>query len=88
MMLSISTGLILLAVASCYATSKHQRLMNKKLKKQWRMASLLLAAAAVFSAAQQLSVSATVFFCVLLLMLSLMLLPLATLVKKEQNLGR
>lgn len=88
MLLCISTGLLLLAVICWYGTSKHQRLLNKRIQKQWRIASLLLVVVAVLCAAQQLSGSATVFFCLLFLMLLVMLVPLATLVKKEQANGR
>jgi uncharacterized MAPEG superfamily protein len=87
MLLTITAGLLLLAVTLWYATTKHQRLLAKKLQKPWRIVAVLLGITAVVSAAQQLSWPATMFFCALVFMLAVMLAPLTTLLKKGQSHG-
>ncbi|MEH8016770.1 hypothetical protein MN202_05980 [Rheinheimera muenzenbergensis] len=84
MNLLLTLSLLTLAVALCYFSNKHQRIFSKAISKQWRILSVVLLATAAVLAVQQLSWSATVFFLVLFLMLSCILLPLLTLLKKEK----
>lgn len=85
MYLLLTIFLLMLAIAVSYATNKHQRMFRKPISKKWRITSVLFFVAGIAVAAIQLSLSATVFFCTMLLMLCCILLPLATLLKKERS---